>query len=352
MSRIGKTVIHAGLETLYFTGGYRLARPFLAGIGTILTFHRVRPALPDAFQPNRSLEVTPAFLDEVITRLMDADVDIVTLDEACRRIASKTPERRFVSLTFDDGYRDNRDHALPVLKRHGVPATLYVPSSFADGDGQLWWIELERAIAGSNSIALPMNGETGRFDAATDAEKAATFSTIYWWLRSLPDEGDLRRACRELAVAAGVDVGGICREICMDWDELAGFAADPLITIGAHTHRHPMLAKASEAVAREEMAFGAGRIESQLGIVPRHFSYPVGDPTSAGPREFAIAEELGFASAVTTRAGVLFPEHAEHMNALPRISVNGDFQRFRHLDVLLSGAPTALLNRFRRVDAA
>jgi len=66
----------------------------------------------------------------------------------------------------------------------------------------------------------------------------------------------------------------------------------------------------------------------------------------------ASAAELGFASGTTTRPGVLFPEHGEHMTALPRISVNGDFQRFRHLDVLLSGAPTAVLNRFKRVDAA
>jgi hypothetical protein len=49
---------------------------------------------------------------------------------------------------------------------------------------------------------------------------------------------------------------------------------------------------------------------------------------------------------------VLFAEHAQHLTALPRISVNGAFQRMRYLDVLLSGAATALLNGFRRIDAA
>jgi peptidoglycan/xylan/chitin deacetylase (PgdA/CDA1 family) len=100
------------------------------------------------------------------------------------------------------------------------------------------------------------------------------------------------------------------------------------------------------------MAGGARAIRARLGAAPRHFAYPVGDQSAAGPRDFRIAAELGFRTAVTTRPGVLFAEHARHTTALPRISVNGEFQRLRYLDVLLSGAATALMNRFRRVDAA
>jgi peptidoglycan/xylan/chitin deacetylase (PgdA/CDA1 family) len=100
------------------------------------------------------------------------------------------------------------------------------------------------------------------------------------------------------------------------------------------------------------MQMSAAVIEAALGKRPQHFSYPVGDPTSAGPREFAIARELAFKTAVTTRPGVLFPEHADHLTALPRLSLNGEFQRFRYVQVLTSGAASALWNRFRRVDAA
>jgi peptidoglycan/xylan/chitin deacetylase (PgdA/CDA1 family) len=104
--------------------------------------------------------------------------------------------------------------------------------------------------------------------------------------------------------------------------------------------------------ARREMAEGATRIEAMLGIRPAHFAYPFGDPTAAGSREFALAREVGFRTAVTTRPGVLFPEHGEHLTALPRISLNGEFQRLRYLRVLMSGSATALWNGFRRVDAA
>jgi peptidoglycan/xylan/chitin deacetylase (PgdA/CDA1 family) len=100
------------------------------------------------------------------------------------------------------------------------------------------------------------------------------------------------------------------------------------------------------------MTDGADRIAEKLGTRPAHFCYPVGSPDAAGPREFVLAAEAGFKTAVTTRPGMLHRDHAEHLTALPRISVNGEFQRRRYLDVLLSGAPSALLNGFRRVDAA
>ena len=138
----------------------------------------------------------------------------------------------------------------------------------------------------------------------------------------------------------------------MDWDELRAYAADPLCTIGVHTLTHPMLAKHDDAFVRRELAESRDIIEQKLGLKTRHLAYPVGDPGSAGPREFAIAEELGFASAVTTRPGMVFFEHAAHRLALPRLSINGNWQDRRYLEVLLSGAPFALWNRGRKVNAA
>ena len=124
------------------------------------------------------------------------------------------------------------------------------------------------------------------------------------------------------------------------------------MTIGAHTVNHPMLAKLPEKSARSEMELSRSIIEAALGARPQHLAYPFGDPTSAGPREFALARELGFKTAVTTRPGVIFRSHAEHLTALPRISLNGDYQQLRYVRVLLSGAATAMWNGFRRVEAA
>ena len=138
----------------------------------------------------------------------------------------------------------------------------------------------------------------------------------------------------------------------MDWDEVTRLSRHPLAAIGAHSVTHRRLAHWSAAEARAEMADSKAALERRLGIEVSSFAYPVGDPTSVGPREFQLAQELGLATAVTTRPGMLFPEHARRLTALPRVSINGRWQRADALQALLSGAPFWLWNRGRRVAAA
>jgi peptidoglycan/xylan/chitin deacetylase (PgdA/CDA1 family) len=352
LSGLKKAVLRTGMEALYFSGAHRWLRPLLGGVGAILTLHHVRPARTAAFQPNRLLEVTPDFLDDVIAGLRRARVDLIDLDEMRRRLVECDFRRRFICFTFDDGYRDNLKYALPILKKHGVPFALYIPTSFPDRAGELWWLTLEAVIARHTRIALVMDGQDRRYDCDGTEAKYELYEHIYWWLRSLESEDDLRDAVRDLAARYGIDHTAFCRDLCMTWDEIGEMAADPLATIGAHTVNHVMLKKASDAAVRSELQMSAATIEAALGKRPAHFSYPVGDRTSAGPREFAIAAELGFKTAVTTRPGVLFPEHAAHLTALPRVSLNGEYQQRRYAKVLVSGTATALWNRFRRVDAA
>jgi peptidoglycan/xylan/chitin deacetylase (PgdA/CDA1 family) len=346
-----QAIIRSGLEILYFTRLYHALQGFAGGIGAILTLHHVRPARRDTFQPNRLLEVTPEFLEDVLGYLQSR-VDIVSLDEMHRRLSERDFGRRFVCLTFDDGYRDNQLWAYPVLQRYRAPFAVYVPTSFPAGEGDLWWLTLQEVIAKNERIAVVMGGEERLLNCATPFEKQTTFDAVYWWLRRLPTESELRAAVQELAQRYSIDATAACSELCMTWNELAELAADPLVTIGAHSVNHVMLKKVPDDELRCEMQSSAAAIETKLGRRPRHFSYPVGDSTSAGPREFRMAQELGFITAVTTRPGVLFPEHCAYLTALPRISLNGEYQRLRYVDVLTSGAATAVWNGFRRVDAA
>jgi peptidoglycan/xylan/chitin deacetylase (PgdA/CDA1 family) len=347
-----QTIIRTGLETLYFTGAHLALRGIVGGVGVILTMHHVRPARAGAFQPNRLLEIEPEFLEDVIVRLRRSGVELVSLDEMHRRLTSGDFGRRFACLTFDDGYRDNLTFAYPILRRHGVPFAIYVPTSFPDRLGDLWWLTLEAVVAATDHVAATVAGREWHFTCRQPEEKREAYASLYWLLRGLDREEELRLTIRELAARYGVDPDGWCARLCMTWEELAQLAADPLVTIGAHTVNHVMLRKHSERIARREVRMSASVIEAALGVRPAHFSYPVGDLTSAGPREFAMAREAGFKTGVTTRPGVLFPEHRDHLTALPRISLNGEFQRLRYVKVLTSGAATALWNGFRRVDAA
>jgi peptidoglycan/xylan/chitin deacetylase (PgdA/CDA1 family) len=347
-----QTIIRGGLESLYFSGAHIAMKPLVAGVGAIVTLHHVRPPRPDRFQPNHLLEVTPRFLTRVVKSLRRSGLDFVSLDELHRHMTEGDFSRRFVCLTFDDGYRDTLQWAYPILQQAGVPFAVYVPTSFPDRLGELWWLVLEAVIARNSRIGLVIDGRDCKFDCRTVAEKRALYDELYWYLRGLPTEAEMRTVVRNLAAVHRVDVAAFCDEFCMTWPELVQLASDPLVTVGAHTVNHSMLSKLSADGARSEIDLSRSVIEAALGVRPEHLSYPYGDRGSAGRREFEIAAELGFKTAVTTRPGVLFPEHAHNLMALPRISLNGDYQRMRYVRVLLSGSATAMWNGFRRVEAA
>jgi peptidoglycan/xylan/chitin deacetylase (PgdA/CDA1 family) len=352
MKQLRTTVIRAGLEALYFSGAHYLLRPVFAGVGAIFMLHHVRPRRADAFQPNHHLEIEPQFLRAILSHLRARNVDIVNPDELHQRLSERKFSRRFACFTLDDGYRDNRDHALPVFREFDAPCTVYAVSDFAEGTGRLWWVALERAIAKADTIEVEIGGATVRIDAASPAAKQAAFDRLHDWLRALPGEHDVRREISALCRRHGVDEAAICRELCLSWDELKSFADDPLVTIGAHTITHCNLAKQSEDVALHELAASRSRIEQALGREVLHLAYPYGDKIAAGPREFALAQAAGFKTAVTTRPGMVFPESADHLTALQRVSLNGNYQDARILPVLTSGAATAVWNGFRRIDAA
>jgi peptidoglycan/xylan/chitin deacetylase (PgdA/CDA1 family) len=353
LANVKKTIIRSGLETLYFSGLHRLMRPLVGGVGAILTLHHVRPARPDAFQPNRLLEITPQFLEDLLRQLKGARLDVVSLDEMHRRFITGEFKRRFVCLTFDDGYKDFKRWAYPLLRKYQMPFALYIATSFPDRLGELWWIALEAVIAQNSRIGLLIDGKEQFFACGTVNEKRELYDAFYRYLRGMKTEDELRAVVRDLCARYRVDIASFCQELCMDWQEIVELAADPLVTIGTHTVNHKILKKVpDDAAVRAEMEMSRAVLEAALGKRPDHLAYPVGDATAAGPREFRIAAELGFKTAVTTRPGVLFKVHRDHLTALPRISVNGEFQQQRYLKVLMSGAATAMWNGFRRVNAA
>jgi peptidoglycan/xylan/chitin deacetylase (PgdA/CDA1 family) len=348
MKQIRNTIIRAGLDALYFSGAHRVLRPIFGGVGTIFMLHHVRPAHAGPFQPNRHLEITPDFLRATLAYLRATDVDIVTPDEVQRRLTERDFSRRFACFTCDDGYRDNRDHALPAMRDFDAPFTVYVTSDFASGTGRLWWVALERVVTRADAIEAPIDGQMVRLDTSTLAGKDMAFDRLHGWLRGLPEEADIRREVSALCAAHGIDEDAVSRELCMSWDELKPFAADPLVTIGAHTVSHCNLAKQTEAMVVHELSASRTDIENVLQRPAVHLAYPYGDRCAAGTREFALAKSAGFETAVTTRPGVIASDNFSQLTALPRVSLNGNYQDTRYLPVLTSGAATAMWNGFQR----
>ena len=313
--------------------------------GVVFSAHRVQPARQGAFQPNLSLTITPEFLELAIVQARAAGFDILSLDDAHGRLldgADGGGQRRpFACFTFDDGYRDNWDWAFPVLKRHRVPHTIYVPLAFAEGTGVLWWELLERVIAANDSIEAE---GISRLTSKTVDEKRRAFTQLASLVYDLPPPAGHGFAT-SLAARYGIDSNAVCRELMLGWDELVDFSKEALLTIGGHTVNHFRLAKLPADESAREIERGLLGLQERLGRMPRHFSYPFGDFNSADSREFALAGSTGLKTAVTTNSGVIHGGNRQLLTSLPRLSLNRVYGDLRCLDVLMTGAPAALFRR-------
>lgn len=327
----------------------RLLRPWLGGVGVVLMLHRVTAAPPKPLGINRHLAVTPEFLDAALAEVGRQGFEFVTMDEAVARLKGGGPGPRFAAITADDAYRDNLTEALPVLEKHRAPMTIYVSPGLTGRSADLWWDVLEDVVAAREEVYLTTPEGRMVLDCSTPARKIEANYRLRDYLTGAIPEELRQQLLRDVASTAGVDPQAPSRETLMDWDEVRRAAAHPLLDIGAHTVSHHNLMRLSRDAAWNEMVDSSRIIEVETGIRPRHFAYPYGYSTAAGPREFELAAAAGFASAVTTRHGVIQPAHAGHLHALPRISLNGRFQKVAHLRTMLSGITTPLANSGRKV---
>jgi peptidoglycan/xylan/chitin deacetylase (PgdA/CDA1 family) len=338
-----------GFELAYFSGFARLMQRRTGGAGVILRFVRVRPRRATRFQLRKSQEITPEFLDRTIRALKRWNFDIVSIDEVCRRAVTLASPRRFVCLTFDGGYKDLMTSAYPVLSRHGVPYTVYLPTAFPDGLGEAWWLALEAVIVRERRISLVMDRKEQRFNVATTSEKKQLYEFLTNWMLSLPPP-DLSFAIKDLCKRYSVDLAALSREASMDWEDLARLAADPLVTIGNATVNYPVLSNLKDADALREMTMGRAVAEAAFHRDVRHFAYPFGDRMSWGRQHAGMAEEAGFASAVSAIPGVVETAGRTGLHALPRIAWDGRVQSLRILRVMLSGMPFRRAKRHQDLE--
>lgn len=341
-------LFRVGLSALRKTGIARALGPWTAGKGAILMMHRVQPAsLHGAFRPNASLSITPEYLDALLTGFRAAAVDVVTLDEALQRLAAPGSTRRFVCFTFDDGYRDNHDHALPVFRRHGAPFTVYPTSGFVERRFAPWWYVLETVIATHELVRFCDDGVETLHDTSNLAAKHRVYGALSRaFLRSR--QAEVHAKLQHLADDHGLSLPEFtAREIC-GYDELRALRAGGA-EIGCHSVTHSLFLHEAAADVRRELEDSRRALELELGVPVNHLAYPYGARDHVGERDLRIAAELGFASATTTRKGTLFPVHAQHRHALPRIEVTPTFSdSAEYLQTIVSGLPLILRNRGRR----
>lgn len=327
----------AALAATRISGFHRIAEFRTGGAGAILRLRHVRPRVAERGSLMREDEITPRFLDRLV-RMAKRQFDVVAMDEVRRRLEQPNRGRRFAALTFDVADRDFLEHAAPVLKRHGVPYTLYVTTGFVDGIAFPWWQALENIVLRHRRIGLTIGREQS-FDCDDLADKKILFDHIRNWLLTL-GESDRDASIRDLCARYGFDLASLAAK-AMTWSDLVRLAADPQVSIGTSSVNYPVLSNLDEAAVRREMKMGQAVAEAATGAKPVHFAYPYGTKGTCGRREMLLAREAAFATAVTARARIVRPSDRDLMTALPRIPVDGRMQSTAALRVVMSGLVSA-----------
>jgi peptidoglycan/xylan/chitin deacetylase (PgdA/CDA1 family) len=324
------------------------------GRSTSLLYHRISPELAEgattrtsAFHPNLCLEVAADRFTEQMRELHD-NHHCIPLPQAVDELRDGGDHPPSVTVTFDDGYRDNLRVALPILEKYEIPATIYLTTGLIDRTALLWWEELELVLQDADNLVFWWAGREWYFPLRTTAAKWAAFSQLANLFKPAPIDvqAELMQSIRTpTSPSYGYD------EHILSWDEVRALDRHPLITLAAHTVNHPQLRDLHEAAAAREMRQSRERLEQELGHPVPYFAYPFGGAAEAGRREFRLCEAEGFEFAVTTRSGHWHDGHREHLFALPRIMVEY-FDTLDDFRFKLSGLEAFLRQKGRHLVTA
>ena len=296
----------------------------------VLCYHRI-------FQPETDphlLSVSaPRFRQqlEVVRRIAQP----LRLDQLRDALDGKMLPRRGVVITFDDGYLDNLESALPILRAANIPATIYIATGYVGREREFWWDELERLTLTSGKLPqilrLQVDGRAFAWNLAGDDS-----SHPRWNVLQEPDERtprqrlfcELHAALKPLPPSRQEEVLKQLRSItstpvaarpfyrCLNAAELKTLAAEPLITLGAHTISHRDLAACPPTEQEIEIAGSKRQLEEFIDQPVAHFSYPYG---SSDAKSAAFCAASDFRSAVTCVAEPV--KRTSHPHRLPRFLV-------------------------------
>jgi len=258
---------------------------------SILIYHRVLPQ-PDPLLP--SLPDVRLFDRQMA--LLKRCFRVMPLVVAARHLQDGTLPARAACITFDDGYADNAEWAMPILQRHHLSATFFIASAYLNG-GQMWNDDVIDCIRRESSGRLdggPAN--CGVIPVATLAQKRQAIDLLLHRLKYLPYEERLTVA-RRLAPKRH-------EELMMRSDQVRALLAGGM-EVGAHTHRHPILTAIADADAHADIAEGKAALEAITQAPVTLFAYPNGKPgVDYDDRHVEIVRSLGFTTAVSTVAGI------------------------------------------------
>jgi peptidoglycan/xylan/chitin deacetylase (PgdA/CDA1 family) len=312
-----------------------LIAPWGSGLGSILTFHQIAEQRSKYRLETDALRFRPALFRQVVRTLVGRGFDLVSMSELARRMRQPKPAK-FVALTFDDGSLDTYTEAFGICRALGVPITIFIATGPMERKFPMWWLGLEQLVESQDEILFHVKGRRFHYPAVTSAQKRLAYRRLaHQFTNAL--SGECLALCEAIEAKYPISFMRTTNENAIRPEMVAEMHASGLVEVGAHSVTHANLRLAQRDEVASEMESSRRALEAVINAPVRHFAYPYGTVRTAGPREFALCRELGFETAVTTRTSNLFQRDFDEPHRLPRLSMNGDYQSTRMVDLLLSG---------------
>jgi peptidoglycan/xylan/chitin deacetylase (PgdA/CDA1 family) len=279
-------------------------------------------------------------------RVLSCHYRFVSLTDAVDMLAGRVPARPYCAvLTFDDGYRNNLTHALPILRRHGVPATFFLATGHIDQRRPFWFDRLDYALqhlpAGAHELRV--GARIFRIDATDGAALRASYKRLRDQEKAQVRHDtamlhDMDALAAMLEAQSGQRLADIFEHddwtAVMTWDDVRA-AAGPDVSFGSHTVDHIRLSFVDAETMQDQLRRSKTRIEAETKRACRHFCYPNG---SVDVRAAEAARACGYEAAVTTDEGANRP--------------GCDLMTLRRVDLPPSGDPTQILLEVSGLSAA
>ncbi len=260
---------------------------------TILTYHKIN----DHNDP-LSLAISPEFFDAQL-KYLASRYRILSLPDAISRLEKGGLDQETIVITFDDGWRDNITFAFPLLKKYGIPATIFFVCDSIES-GTFGWHRFDHSILTSTREVLDLSTfGFGRFSLRNSAEKNEVIAVLHRELKKVEDS-------RRLAVIDWVtsEFGyEECDRVMLSWEELREMAASGLINFGAHTLSHPILTRIPAERAMAEIGDSKKIIEQKLGLAAEFFAYPNGGRSDFNVEIERMVAESGYRAACSALPG-------------------------------------------------
>jgi len=279
-----------------------------------LMFHRIAEVKEEEIGPYPAITISPSVFEDIIA-FFSKHFRAMALPDLVTHLANRTPppSNTFV-VTFDDGFVDTWSVAKPILENYEVPATVYVTTGYIGGEVFPYEFELADLIASRDRVHFHWDGCEYHWDFKNKQDRERCYTEIK--RIGKPYSYALRKELMARVLGEN-DLPKSQGSLFMNWQQVAELSQSPLITIGAHTHRHPLLPLLRSEEAFDEIESSKNLLESKLGFPVHHFSYPYG---ASNLTVQSLVQTCGFTSAVGGKPGGINPSSFDRF-AISRIEI-------------------------------